>query len=224
MLFSMDSFDENYPPPSLSIYVYHIYNVCRKSFSRQGKALSPYDTRWPPRLPSAHFSIKMHFLHSSNLIFVNVFMHCHHVNCHYWIWAWQFNCLVSQLLLIFKQTKCISCILTLSIIVFLTYQLSLLVVTVPFFGNSTFKFVPSSSALIPMSICTLQCLLSHSFTTYEWLNRYCDRNYEQMNWVLVSQLQSQKFLIPKSQDSIDSTLQPCVWELCLKFNIFTLYK
>jgi hypothetical protein len=34
--------------------------------------------------------------------------------------------------------------------------------------------VPSSSALIPMSICTLQCLFSHSFTTYEWLNRDCD--------------------------------------------------
>jgi hypothetical protein len=34
--------------------------------------------------------------------------------------------------------------------------------------------VPSSSALIPMSICTLQCLFSHSFTTYEWLNRHCD--------------------------------------------------
>jgi hypothetical protein len=34
--------------------------------------------------------------------------------------------------------------------------------------------VPSSSAPIPMSICTLQCLFSHSFTTYEWLNRDCD--------------------------------------------------
>jgi hypothetical protein len=34
--------------------------------------------------------------------------------------------------------------------------------------------VPSSSALLPMSICTLQCLFSHSFTTYEWLNRDCD--------------------------------------------------
>jgi hypothetical protein len=34
--------------------------------------------------------------------------------------------------------------------------------------------MPSSSALIPMSICTLQCLFSHSFTTYEWLNRDCD--------------------------------------------------
>jgi hypothetical protein len=32
------------------------------------------------------------------------------------------------------------------------------------------RLVPSSSALIPMSICTLQCLFSHSFTTYEWLN------------------------------------------------------
>jgi hypothetical protein len=28
-------------------------------------------------------------------------------------------------------------------------------------------FLPSSSAQIPMSICTLQCLFSHSFTTYE---------------------------------------------------------
>jgi hypothetical protein len=28
--------------------------------------------------------------------------------------------------------------------------------------------MPSSSALIPMSICTLQCLFSHSFTTYEY--------------------------------------------------------
>jgi hypothetical protein len=36
------------------------------------------------------------------------------------------------------------------------------------------SFMPSSSALIPMSICTLQCLFSHSFTTYEWLNRDCD--------------------------------------------------
>jgi hypothetical protein len=35
-------------------------------------------------------------------------------------------------------------------------------------------FMPSSSALIPMSICPLQCLFSHSFTTYEWLNRDCD--------------------------------------------------
>jgi hypothetical protein len=42
-------------------------------------------------------------------------------------------------------------------------------------------FVPSSSALIPMSNiwqifvhCKLQCLFSHSFTTYEWLNRDCD--------------------------------------------------
>jgi hypothetical protein len=34
--------------------------------------------------------------------------------------------------------------------------------------------MPSSSALIPMSICTLQCLFSHAFTTYEWLNRDCD--------------------------------------------------
>jgi hypothetical protein len=34
--------------------------------------------------------------------------------------------------------------------------------------------VPSSSALIPMSICSLQCLFSHSFTTYEWPNRDCD--------------------------------------------------
>jgi hypothetical protein len=34
--------------------------------------------------------------------------------------------------------------------------------------------MPSSSALIPMSICTLQCLFSHSFITYEWLNRDCD--------------------------------------------------
>jgi hypothetical protein len=34
--------------------------------------------------------------------------------------------------------------------------------------------IPSSSALIPMSICTLQCIFSHSFTTYEWLNRDCD--------------------------------------------------
>jgi hypothetical protein len=32
--------------------------------------------------------------------------------------------------------------------------------------------MPSSSALIPMSICTLQYLFSHSFTTYEWLNRH----------------------------------------------------
>jgi hypothetical protein len=39
-----------------------------------------------------------------------------------------------------------------------------------FFGRS----LPSSSALIPMSICALQCLFSHSFTTYEWLNRDCD--------------------------------------------------
>jgi hypothetical protein len=29
------------------------------------------------------------------------------------------------------------------------------------------RHIPSSSALIPMSICTLQCLFSHSFTTYE---------------------------------------------------------
>jgi hypothetical protein len=36
------------------------------------------------------------------------------------------------------------------------------------------KSMPSSSALIPMSSCTLQCLFSHSFTTYEWLNRDCD--------------------------------------------------
>jgi hypothetical protein len=36
------------------------------------------------------------------------------------------------------------------------------------------SLMPSSSALIPMSICTLQCLFSHSFTTYEWLNRHCD--------------------------------------------------
>jgi hypothetical protein len=35
-------------------------------------------------------------------------------------------------------------------------------------------FMPSSSALIPMSNCTLECLFSHSFTTYEWLNRDCD--------------------------------------------------
>jgi hypothetical protein len=34
--------------------------------------------------------------------------------------------------------------------------------------------MPSSSALIQMSICTLQCLFSHSFTTYERLNRDCD--------------------------------------------------
>jgi hypothetical protein len=34
--------------------------------------------------------------------------------------------------------------------------------------------MPSSSALIPMSICTLQCLFCHSFTTYELLNRDCD--------------------------------------------------
>jgi hypothetical protein len=35
-------------------------------------------------------------------------------------------------------------------------------------------FAPSSSALIPMSICTSQCQFSHSFTTYEWLNRQKD--------------------------------------------------
>jgi hypothetical protein len=29
------------------------------------------------------------------------------------------------------------------------------------------RLIPSSSALIPMSICTSQCLFSHSFTTYE---------------------------------------------------------
>jgi hypothetical protein len=34
--------------------------------------------------------------------------------------------------------------------------------------------IPSSSALILMSICTSQCLFSHSFTTYEWLNRHCN--------------------------------------------------
>jgi hypothetical protein len=34
--------------------------------------------------------------------------------------------------------------------------------------------MPSSFALIPMSICTSQCLFSHSFNTYEWLNRDCD--------------------------------------------------
>jgi hypothetical protein len=32
--------------------------------------------------------------------------------------------------------------------------------------------LPSSSAVIPMSIC--KCLFSHSFTTYEWLNRHCE--------------------------------------------------
>jgi hypothetical protein len=36
------------------------------------------------------------------------------------------------------------------------------------------QLVPSSSAIIIMSICTLQCLFSYSFTTYEWLNRDCD--------------------------------------------------
>jgi hypothetical protein len=40
-------------------------------------------------------------------------------------------------------------------------------------GHISFAFMPSSSALNPMSICTLQCLFSHSFT-YEWLNRDCD--------------------------------------------------
>jgi hypothetical protein len=40
--------------------------------------------------------------------------------------------------------------------------------------KKTFRLMPSSSALIPMSIRTLQCLFSHSFTTYEWLNRNCD--------------------------------------------------
>jgi hypothetical protein len=37
-------------------------------------------------------------------------------------------------------------------------------------GNTFYiktHYMPSSSALIPMSICTLQCLFSHSFTTYE---------------------------------------------------------
>jgi hypothetical protein len=34
--------------------------------------------------------------------------------------------------------------------------------------------MPSSSALIPMSICSLQCLFCHSFTTDEWLNRDYD--------------------------------------------------
>jgi hypothetical protein len=34
--------------------------------------------------------------------------------------------------------------------------------------------MPSSSALIPMSIRTSQCLFSHTFTTYEWLKRDCD--------------------------------------------------
>jgi hypothetical protein len=34
--------------------------------------------------------------------------------------------------------------------------------------------MPSSSARIPMSICASQCLFSHSFITYEWLNRDCD--------------------------------------------------
>jgi hypothetical protein len=29
------------------------------------------------------------------------------------------------------------------------------------------RLMPSSSALIPMSICTLQCIFSHSFTTYK---------------------------------------------------------
>jgi hypothetical protein len=45
--------------------------------------------------------------------------------------------------------------------------------------------LPSSSALIPMSICTLQlqCLFSHSFTTYEWLNRDC---YVQIYIVITS--------------------------------------
>jgi hypothetical protein len=37
-----------------------------------------------------------------------------------------------------------------------------------------FTPVPSSSALIPMSIRTSQCLFGHSFTTYEWLNRDYD--------------------------------------------------
>jgi hypothetical protein len=43
-------------------------------------------------------------------------------------------------------------------------------------GNDRFcaRLMPSSSALIPMSICTLQCLFSHSFTTYKWLNWDCD--------------------------------------------------
>jgi hypothetical protein len=35
-------------------------------------------------------------------------------------------------------------------------------------------YMPSSSALIPMSIRTSQCVFSHSFTTYEWLKRDCD--------------------------------------------------
>jgi hypothetical protein len=42
------------------------------------------------------------------------------------------------------------------------------------FTPSIAPFVPSSSALILMSICPSQCLFSHSFTTYEWLNRDCD--------------------------------------------------
>jgi hypothetical protein len=34
-------------------------------------------------------------------------------------------------------------------------------------ANRVYYLLPSSSALIPMSICKLQCLFSHSFTTYE---------------------------------------------------------
>jgi hypothetical protein len=34
------------------------------------------------------------------------------------------------------------------------------------FGSSDI-LLPSSSALIQMSVCTSQCLFSHSFTTYE---------------------------------------------------------
>jgi hypothetical protein len=48
---------------------------------------------------------------------------------------------------------------------------------IPFFRSGSLKsnkLMPSSSALIPMSICRLQCLFSHSFTAYEWLNRDCD--------------------------------------------------
>jgi hypothetical protein len=41
-------------------------------------------------------------------------------------------------------------------------------------GVEKYGLMPSSSALIPMSIRTLQCLFSHLFTTYEWLNRDCD--------------------------------------------------
>jgi hypothetical protein len=53
---------------------------------------------------------------------------------------------------------------TAAAMIYIERDLSLLL---PIFCIGTRRRVPSSSALIPMSICTLQCLFSHSFTTYE---------------------------------------------------------